>query len=415
MSDPTQPEDDLAASFLRRACLTFDNDDATRRRAAADLLAEHPHLPQTNLAVAAACADPGAVQAILVAGTSRATDRFAPFGWTPLMYQAYARHDPAIGRDATIETARLLLDAGADPDDGRLFGGLPTPFTVLTGVLGGGESDTPPHPHSLAFARLLLEAGADPNDGQALYNRMFGTDDGHLELLFEFGLGTGGDGPWFHAPGARLDPPPVMQGALLDWAVTHGQRDRVRLLAAHGVDVVSPRTSRFRAGDATPIEIALTSGHPELAQLLRESGAAEPRLNAVDSFIAAALAGDAAAAAAASPEIVTAARTARPGLVVWAASLGRPDAVSLLVGAGFDVNALGRGDTPLEQEWESALHVAAGDGNVDLVTLLLALGADPSVTDRRFGGTPLDWARHFAHPAVADVLQAGASGQPPGA
>ncbi|MGH7536223.1 MAG: hypothetical protein ACREMG_11665, partial [Gemmatimonadales bacterium] len=48
----------------------------------------------------------------------------------------------------------------------------------------------------LALARLLLEAGADPNDSQALYNRRFDPDDSHLRLLIEFGLGTDRGGPW---------------------------------------------------------------------------------------------------------------------------------------------------------------------------------------------------------------------------
>ncbi len=76
---------------------------------------------------------------------------------------------------------------------------LPTPFTVLTRVLGEGElgpARQPRHPHSLALGRMLLEAGADPNDGQALYNRMFEPGNDHLELVFEFGLGTGDGGPW---------------------------------------------------------------------------------------------------------------------------------------------------------------------------------------------------------------------------
>jgi hypothetical protein len=40
-----------------------------------------------------------------------------------------------------------------------------------------------------------VQAGADANDGQALYNRGWGPDpqEDWLELLFEFGLGTGGD------------------------------------------------------------------------------------------------------------------------------------------------------------------------------------------------------------------------------
>ena len=70
-----------------------------------------------------------------------------------------------------------------------------------------GPVRQPRHPHSLALARLLLEAGADPNDGQALYNRMFEPGNDHLELLFEFGLGTGDGGPWRRRLGDALDTP----------------------------------------------------------------------------------------------------------------------------------------------------------------------------------------------------------------
>src|ERR1700753_1015402 len=107
-----------------------------------------------------------------------------------------SRTHPDVDRAATLETAQLLIRAGADPNDGRFWHALPTPFTVLTGVLGYGERHQPRHPHAIDFARLLLEAGADPNDGQALYNRMFGANDDHLVLLFEFGLGRATRGPW---------------------------------------------------------------------------------------------------------------------------------------------------------------------------------------------------------------------------
>jgi hypothetical protein len=80
--------------------------------------------------------------------------------------------------------------------------------------------------------------------------------------------------------------------------------------------------------------------------------------------------------------------------------------VELLAGLGFDVNALGRADAPVEQEWETALHHSAGAGDVELTRRLLALGADPHIRDRRFDATPLDWARHLRQPATAAVLEA---------
>ena len=166
-----------------------------------------------------------------------------PFRCEPLFYLGYARHDPQIQQTAVLGAARLLLEHGADPNAGYLWHGLPTPFTVLTGVFGEGELGPvrqPRHPHAQALARLLLEAEANPNDGQALYNRMFEPGNDHLELLFEFGLGTGDGGPWKARMGDALDTPEQMVRGDLRWAITHGMTERVALFVEHGVDIVSP-------------------------------------------------------------------------------------------------------------------------------------------------------------------------------
>jgi ankyrin repeat protein len=326
---------------------------------------------------------------------------------SPLLYQAYARHNPSIDRAATLETARLLLDAGADPNDGRFWHALPTPFTVLTGVLGCGERRQPWHPHSIPFARLLLEAGADPNDGQTLYNRMFATNDDHLVLLFEYGLGRDTRGPWHRLLGESLESPTEMLRSLLAWAIIHDQRQRVVLLAEHGVDITNPfTTAEPRTPQrGTPIEVALTNGHRELADQLAALGARPPRLRPADAFVAAVLAGDSDAVAQTRPEVVASVRRQRTGLVTWAAAQGTPGAVELLAAAGFDINALGRSDIPSNQPWHTALHVAAENGDLALAQKLLELGADPDISDKHHKSTPLGWARYFEQPAVADLLE----------
>jgi len=404
---PGQPPPDsesLDNRFLRLACLTNSDDQTADRLAAARLLAEHPELPRLSLFAAAACADAAEVRRHLAGRAAGARVTGGPHGWSPLLYQAYARHDPRIGRPATLETAQLLLDAGADPNDGRFWHALPTPFTVLTGVLGYGDPQ-PWHPHATPFARLLLDRGADPNDGQTLYNRMFGSNDDHLVLLFEYGLGTLTRGPWHQLLGESLESPAEMLRSLLAWAVIHDRRGRVALLAEHDVDIVSPFTEPRSPRRGTPAEVALSNGHGELADQLLSLGARPARLSPADAFVGAVLAGDTEAVRQTPGEVVAAVRRKRTGLVTWAAAQGAPNAVALLASLGFDVNALGRSDIPSNDPWHTALHVAAENGNLALARTLLDLGADPTIPDKHYRATPLGWARHFEQPALAELLE----------
>jgi hypothetical protein len=396
---------DPAGEFLRLACLTYEDDTPERWHRAGQLLRDHPELPGTSVHAAAAAADRAALAAILAGDPGAARREGGPFRWEPLFYLAYARHDPAIGRDDVLGAARLLLAAGADPNAGYLWHGLLTPFTVLTGAFGEGELGPrrqPRHPHAQALARLLLAAGADPNDGQALYNRMFGPDNDHLELLLEFGLGTGDGGPWRRRLGAAAGTPAEAIRGQLGWAIAHGLLDRVRLLAEHGADISAP-------GDdgVTPAEFAATTGHPAIADYLVSRGARPPDLEPAAAFAAAALAGDGAALGrlqAEHPGLARAVRRDRPGLIVWAAAQGAPGAAALLVAAGWDVNARGRSDVPSDQPWHTALHAAVEAGRPDLARTLLALGADPAARDERFGGTPLSWARYLDQAALIPIL-----------
>ena len=171
------------------------------------------------------------------------------------------------------------------------------------------------------------------------------------------------------------------------------------MLAAHGVDLVTPLAS-----GRTPIEEAARNGYRELVAILTERGAAAPALEPVDAFVAAALAGDAPTVAATPPAVIRAARRARPALVVWAAAQGRLDAVELLVAAGFDVNAFGSNELERRRKWQTALHSAVERNDPPLVERLIELGADRDLRDRRFDGTPADWARHLGHADLADRL-----------
>jgi hypothetical protein len=404
----------VADEFLMLACLRYGGDDAPSRwERAAWLLAEHPEITRTSAHAAAAAADTAALDALLRDDPALAGAEGGPYRWEPVLYLAYARHDPTVSEDAVLRSARLLLDHGADPNAGYLWHGLIPAFTALTGALGSGEGDQPQHPHGLALARVLLAAGADPNDGQALYNRQFGSDNSHLELLLAHGLGRGDGGPWRARLGDRAESPADLIQGQLRGAVSHDNLDRVRLLAAHGADLRTPFPGPgdrlVQCVDAcdgrTPVEVAAVCGcQAVLNWLVGRAGVPRPPAEGPDGLIAAALVGDSRTAERLAGH-TGAARAQRPGLIVWAASRRAWVAVPLLAELGWDVNALARGDVPMEQEWETALHVAAGSGEIDGARLLTRLGANPAIRDARFNGTPLDWAKYFGHQAMADYLR----------
>ena len=228
------PTVDPVPEFLSLACLTYAADDGPDRWAAtADVLREHPDLPERSIHAAAALGDPAAVRTHLERRPQDAREPGGPHGWTALYHLAASR----VTQRDPVTTARLLLDAGADPDAGHTSPDQPTPFTVLTLCFGEGEAGPgrqPRHPAGEELARLLLSRGAEANDAQTLYDRMFGRDDGHLRILLEHGLGCGAGGPWHRRLGDVLEDPQEMVRRQVDWARDHGFTERLTLLAAHG-------------------------------------------------------------------------------------------------------------------------------------------------------------------------------------
>jgi hypothetical protein len=105
------------------------------------------------------------VQRRLARDPAAAARKGGPLDWEPLLYLAYARlpgseaHAPAI--------AAALLDHGADAN-ARWLDDWGNPFTVLTGVIGEGEGDKPPHPQAKEIVSLLILRAPIPRYASAL-------------------------------------------------------------------------------------------------------------------------------------------------------------------------------------------------------------------------------------------------------
>ncbi|MCU1486794.1 MAG: Ankyrin [Actinomycetia bacterium] len=378
--DVREPGDDPVERFLVLACLSYDDDRRARTDEAAAILAERPEVGRANPWAMAAANEADALRAVIAADPEVVHRRGGPARWEPLLYACYAR----IPGRSTLDAIRALLDAGADPDAGSLWDGF-YPFTALTGVFGGGEGNQLEHPDDLAAARLLLEAGANPNDTQTIYNRMFAPSNDHLELLYEFGLGTGDESPWTRRMGPRAWS--STENALrlsLHWAAEHGYTDRVRLLLDHGVEPQGP-PPHFNVHRSS-YEAAVLAGHTEIAELLEPTP-----LDEVARFVGACMRGDRAEVEALRTDDLVRRADAEHAPVASAIQLGRSDVVPFLLDVGF---AIGLG-----------LHWAAWEDDRELVDLLLARGADLTLVDPEFDGTPDEWAAYAGHPELAAYLE----------
>jgi hypothetical protein len=154
-------------------------------------------------------------------------------------------------------------------------------------------------------------------------------------------------------------------------AAEHGNLEIVDLLLDHGADV-----NLQDVHGRVPMFIALSQRHEEVARRLAEAGT-NPRVRTVDG----------------STLLIEAARIDDLDLVRWALK------------HGVEVNAV----RP-KKRFATALMMAAGDGNLEMVRLLLASGADPSIGNRD-GLTALDLARGKA---VKELLRDAAAAPPPG-
>jgi ankyrin repeat protein len=379
---------DLPDQFVETACLCYDDphyDHRSFHARAGRMLREMPWLAQATIWSAAAAGNTGALAATLDDDPSL-VDRPGPHGWVPLLCACYSRVAPLAPSHDTFETARLLLDRGADPNaftlkrnaDERLDQS-PRRFTALTGLFGGGSTglaNQPPHPRRRELAELLLARGAHPADEQALAINQSAC----LEMLLRHGLqpdavGRGGI---------------TLMGRALAQAARAGRAEEVQLLLEHHVRLDEKVNGKLAW------EHAIRFGRTEIASLLEQAGAPVAALDPAAQFVALCMAADERGARELLARDPGLRARVDQHLVSRAVSAGRSAAVRLALDLGFDPNHI---------EDNAAIHQAGVLAeNEEILRILLERGASLTLRDPWYDSTAVGWADFLQYTALRDRL-----------
>ena len=363
----------------------------------------------------------------LDAGNATAKD--GPRRWdalTHLCFSRYLRLDRA--RSAGfVSAAEALLEAGASANTGFYSTDHDPPEfeSVLYGAAGVAH-----HP---GVTRVLLERGADPNDGEVVYHTPETYDNGVLTLLLDTGKLTADSlatlllrkHDWHDGDGVKLllergaDPNRTTRwgfSALHQALRRDNDLQIIELLLDRGADPNLPAHGRSATA------MAAREGRGDVLDLFARRG--RPiALEGVDRLLAACARHDASqvhALVAREPELAQQISAQAGKLLGEFAGVGNTEGVRHLLDLGADVAAV---DEEGDGYWgiarkSTALHVAAWRARHSTVKLLVERGAPVDVPDGR-GRTPLMlavracvdsyWSDRRSPESVATLLAAGAS------
>jgi ankyrin repeat protein len=433
-SEPTRimtSHGDPVSDFIDAACVPRDAAHVSGTLEHAEtILGAHPEVARASIHTAAILGDDAAVRRFLALDPTNATSTGGPRGWdalTHLTFSRYLRLDRA--RSAGfLRAATALLDAGA------------------SATTGWWEPDHRPEPewesalygaagiaHDAALTRLLLERGADPNDGETVYHTPESYDNAALEVLVGTGrlteesralilvrkhdwhdrdgiawlLSTGVDTNLERRRGLR----PLHHALARDNSL-----EIITLLIDHGADPT--RLSRGLSG----VAMAARAGRGDVLELFRQRGIPFD-LEGSDRLVAACAMHDAdAVRVIAEREAGLVREVVARGEEILAtfARTGNVDGVRHLLDLGIDAGTLfseGNGYWDIATN-STALHVAAWRAQHATVKLLIARGAPIDALDGK-GRTPLAlavracvdsyWADRRVPDSVEALLAAGAS------
>jgi ankyrin repeat protein len=402
--EAANPIDNQVEQFL--AAVRDDKLDAATR-----LLETHADVGRLNIFSAAAAGRLDSVADFLKADPACALATHGQDEWPPLAYACRSPFHRVSARRAeeVRGVAIRLLEAGASPNSFSVWFESNERRAPISVLYHACMSDHP------ALVALLLERGAKPNDGESIYHAAQCNRQACLEVLLAHGADLSSrQAPYNNTPlyflvGHHTDKDGTAEWFKgLVWLLDHGADPNetaydagetplhglaasypklatVRQLIAHGADVNRPR----RDG-RTPYAIAVRHGNEAIAELLRAHGARPDGLLPMDEFLGACLSAEGERVRrllAEEPNLLASMTDADRSAMVDAVRQDRADAIRLMAAIGFDLRWEERdGGTPL--------HHAAWLGKLELVQLLVDLGAPVNLRDRQHGSSPVGWAAH---------------------
>lgn len=330
----------------------------------------------TPLQLAAVAGRASIVELLLDAGAP--ADAPNALGATPLM------HASGAGNEATV---RLLLDRGADPNATE-------PVNRQTPLMFAAAYDR------AEVIRLLVSRGATVDAASkvsSLGKEQFDEDGNPIPATATNSRTGRGEVETATIAGIASGAPKTKGGfAALHYAARDGYEAATRALVEAGADV----NLAARSDSSTPIIVAISNGHYDLAKYLLDRGA-DPNLVNLDGL----------GALYALVETQWAPATATPRPIVTQERIGYLDLMKALLDRGADPNARLR-----RKLWFSPLHAnsmwvrpegatpfwrAAQACDVDAMKLLAAHGANPrTLSDGKDSAlhmaSGIGWAGNFS-------------------
>jgi len=349
---------------------------------AQELIAKHGALADQSIAAACATGSFSTIQSALESNPDWVHSKVGSLQCPPLLYACFSRllQSPDF-KDQITRTIQILLEHGADPNVGFQDGFFASALYGASCV--NGDPD---------LCRMLLDAGATPNDGESVYHSTELPSPDCMRLLLERG------GNPEHAIYRMLDfeKPEFVHTFLasvpdhqnLPQAIPHGLRrgrtlDMLRILIESDIDLDKPD-----GHGQTAYRTALKLGRTDVMNALIANGA-KPEIKQSDSILLRLLAGETVSPNEVTPEILAEIDAeCPPVLVIWVErDLLGPTEALLKLGAnpnGFDHNGF------------TALHEAAIRGSSEAARLLIRFGANVNQEDKVHHGNALGFAVHVS-------------------